>query len=226
MATTKQIVEWVKLAANGWNVTGSRGILPILNEVQNLILENQNAQNVVYDSSTGLFPTFDTQDGVMEYEIDSVWRITEVLIRYQDSSNYELQTWYGEYSEDDPRLEIITWQSKKYVKIRDCRTIEKTAEEDAKIIFANDPGDTSDYFYYRGYAPSNQILSVSTQLSIPEKYHLPYVVPAVIEFIKAFQTGGWKEAIKTVMKEYVIPVRMEMNRGHQGDPDTVTIRNF
>jgi len=215
--TTKQIVEWVKLNANGWNVDGPRGILPILNVVQNLMLEEQVEQRVAYDESTGLFPTFDTIDGQFVYEIEDIWRITEVLIKYEDSADYNLRTWYGDYSYDDTRQELITWQSKRYIAIKDCRTIEKTLEENAKIIFANNPGDTSGYFYYRGYAPPTQITSVSVQLSIPEKYHLTHVVPATTKFIEAFQAGGWEYAVKTIMKDYVLPVRLEMNRGHQGD---------
>lgn len=227
MATTRQIVEWVKLSANGWNVDGPRGILPILNEVQNLMLEEQTAQTVIYDSSTGIFPTFDTTDGQFEYEIDDVWRITDVLIKYENSTNYNLRTWYGDYSEDDIRNQVVEYQSKKYLRVKDCQTRESTISEPAKIIFANDPGDTADYFLYRGYYRPNQLISVSVQMTIPEKYHLIYVVPAVIEFIKCWQTGGWDKAIETITKKYVLPVRIEMNKGHQGGvKNTITQRNF
>lgn len=227
MPTTKQVVEWIKLSANGWNISGTRGILPMLNAVQNLMLEEETEQTVSYDSSTGKFPSFDTQSGVYEYDIPSVWRLSDVLIKYEDSYNYNLKTHYGDYSEDDPRLQMVTYQSKRYLRIKDCRTIDKTIEDSAKIIFSNDPGDTSDYFFYRGYAPPNQITSVSIQLRIPEKYHLPYVVPATIKFIEAFQSGGWAEAVDIIMEKYVLPVRLQMNQGFQGDiPNTITIRDF
>ena len=227
MPTTKQVVEWIKLDANGWNVDGPRGILPILNDVQNLMLEEQVAQRVKYDSSTGIFPTFNTVAGTFEYEIPDIWRITEVLIKYENSSDYNLRTWYGDYSDDDQRLKQVIWQSKRYLTIKDCRTTEKTIGEDCKIIFSNDPGDTTGFFHYRGYEQPNQITSVSVPLSIPEKYHLTYLVPAVITLIQAWQTGGWKDAVKSVMKDYVLPVRIEMNSGFQGDiGNTVTLRPF
>lgn len=227
MPTTKQVVEWIKLDANGWNVDGPRGILPVLNVVQNLMLEEQTSQHVLYDPTTGIFPTFNTQDGVFEYEIANVWRITQVLIKYEEAADYNLRTWYGDYAYDDPRQELVTWQKKRYMLVGDCRTIEATISDNARIIFSNDPGDTTGYFHYRGYARPTQITSVSIPLTVPEKYHLPYVVPAVIEFIKAWQVGGWSDAIKTVMKEFVLPVRKEMNEAAQGDsPDIIEARYF
>jgi len=90
MPTTREIVSWVKLNANGWNRVGENGIIPIINEVQNMLMLQETHQQTIYNGEE--FPSLTTQDGVFEYDInstnvpslsasDEVWRVAMMLLK-------------------------------------------------------------------------------------------------------------------------------------------------
>jgi len=229
LPSTKQLVKWIQLNANGWNRIGTQGILPILNEAQNILLQNETAQNAAYDNATGLFPSFDTEKEKYEYDMPkTIWRVGQILLVSPVSSdlNLDLNPEYGMESNIQLETENVFYNGRKYVRFPFVSTRDRTHDDACKVRFFTDPGDTEGIFLYRGYQLPTQLTSENIQLQIPEKYHMSVVMPAVQSLIDAFETGTWIDATTYIEEKLRPKLIEEMNMGEQGISHYITRREF
>jgi hypothetical protein len=228
MASTRQVVEWIKLNANGWNITGVKGILPILTEFQNMVLQTPTEQTIVLGSD-GLLPAFDTQDGVYTYTFDDIWRITKVLVLDSDYRDFYYEYVSNNYPlnrDSDSFRQVEKYNGNDYVNIAEVSSVDSKSGNPAQITFSQNPGATTNTFRTRGYSLPNQIKSVNVPLTIPDRFHLSHVVPGVTMLIKAFENGTWLEAVDYIMQKIAPDIIASQNDGAQGNYTGTTRRGF
>lgn len=226
MPTTRQVVEWIKLNANGWNVEGVKGILPILTEFQNMVLMTPTEQTIVLGDD-GSLPSFDTQDDVYTYNFEDIWRITKVMVLDSEYRDFYYEYYGNNYPFSGYRKrQIEYYNNNKYVNIADVSSVDRKAGNPVSITFSKNPGDTTGLFRYRGYAIPRQVKSVNVPLEIPERFHLSHVVPGVTMLIKAFENGTWSDAVSYIMEKIAPDIIASNNEGAQGDYQGTTMREF
>lgn len=215
-----------------WNRDGSRGILPILNEVQNILLQNETEQTVKYDSTTGQFPYLETTLDQYQYDMPSdVWRVGEVLIDYPNlySYDYDLLRLFNEYrinNNNRREIETVIYNNKKYVRIQNLKTTDRKSDTvPARVQFFDNPETSTSVFQYRAYTLPTQLTTEGVELTIPEKYHLSHVVPATLEMIEAFENNKWTDGIEAI-KKFQEDIINEQNAGEQGEAHIVHRRDF
>jgi hypothetical protein len=227
---TKQLIKWVQLNANGWNRTGSEGILPILDSVQNILLQNETAQNLLFDSTTGDFPSLDTENEVYEYDMPSnVWRVSEVLLTspIPNDLNLDLNPEYGLVSNINPAIEKKFYNNREYQRFPFVSTRDQNPREVCKVRFHVNPTTTTGSFLYRGYKMiTPRLTSESVEIQIAEKYDFTVTMPVINLVIQAFQTGNWDETIELIEKLYKPKLIKEMNAGEQGELGFIRRREF
>jgi len=228
MASTSQIIDWVKQDAPGWNRTGVHGILPILNEAHNILAQNETEQMVAYDASTGRFPLLTTTAGTYQYDMPSdIWRVNEVLVEASSYNEYDLNYSLNVISGTNSKkfYQRKWYRGKEYIRITGIKTIDARRGQNCKVIFDFDPG-TGSLFYYRGYLKPTQITSERIELIIPEKFHLSHVVPAVIKLIEGFQNHTWDKSLAFIEEKYKRDIINEMNKGEQGEDGFIERREI
>jgi len=226
MASTRQVVEWIKLNANGWNVTGVKGILPILSEFQRIVLKTPTEQTIFLDN-TGRMPAFDTRDKVYTYTFDDVWRITKVMVLNEVYREYYFEYYDNNYPMPGENFrQIEHYNNNDYVIIPDISSIDRKGGNSCQITFSKNPGATSDTYRYRGYILPGEIKSVNVPLEIPDQFHLSHVVTGVTMLIKAFENGTWIDAVNYIEKKIAPDIIASNNAGAQGDFSRITRRGF
>ena len=144
MASTSQMIDWVAMNANGWDRSGVRGILPILNEVHRILFQNEIEQTMKFDASEGNFPSIPTIAGVFEYELpEEVWRVSELLLEYPIFEDYGFINLFDDYGylRHLRRLEEKVYFYKRYARLPNVSTIDATRTSPAKLRFHDDPGE-------------------------------------------------------------------------------------
>ena len=129
MASTAQMIEWVIMNADGWDRTGQRAVLPVLNQVHRILLQNETFQSMKFDSVFGDFPFIPTIAGVFEYDLPpDVWRASELLLPFPLSMDYGFLSLFADYGFINHVRQIDTKEyfHKKYVKLPNITTIYKT----------------------------------------------------------------------------------------------------
>lgn len=177
MPSTKEIVTRINALVKGWNRDGTKGILPVLNEVHRYMMSHDCEQNEYIDGSTGLPPLLSTTAGVYQYSLPSTAR-KHIQVMVEDTCNdYDD---YGYYRE-------VWWQGEKYkeVPVRSRPTKRNTA---GYIIFRDDPGTHSDRYYWRYYLLPTDITAESVDLDIEEKFH-DLVIDGVVARIRQVEYG-------------------------------------
>jgi hypothetical protein len=227
MPLTKEVVNWVKQTANGWNRVGELGILEIINEVQNMFVQQEAYQHEVVIGED--YPLLTTVGGTFSYDIDTtnvptlpadteVWRIGMVLLRLPVS--YALRALLvGEYGIGPKIMQPVdkfVFRGKEYFRFMQVSTFDATPTSKAKIVFSLDPGDTTGDFTLLMYKGAKQLTSENVPLTIPDRLHLRLLVPAVVEFISALQNNTWMQAVEVVEKRYMPRYQIEANAGEQG----------
>lgn len=237
MPSTKRMVTMLLLNANGWNRNGDKGIIPVLNDAQNLLLQTENAQTVKL--TDGEFPYLTTQDGVYEYEIDDVWRVSKILIKYSRSGGYAYNgyNWYsgfynyGYNTDNVRRNNRYEAHGKRFMSVNQITTKDRIPGNSsdgvtkAKVIFSENPGDTSEIFLYEAYEMPTQITSENVPISIPtEELQLRALFPSAQLLIEAYQNGNWDEAFNKILTVYKPMVQRQLNAGEQGVSYNITRR--
>jgi hypothetical protein len=69
---------------------------------------------------------------------------------------------------------------------------------------------------YKGYLEAPILSSESIQMGGNDKFHMEILLPATLQFIEAFENGGWVEASEMVSKKYKPMMINEQNEGEQG----------
>jgi len=220
LATTKQLVSWIRLNAQKWNRVGEQGILPILNEAQNILMQQEADQALKYDSVTGDVPVLNTVAGQFEYDMPAdVWRVTAImtLVPFHNDLTLPYSYEYGIETDTKRPYEEFYFNGKKYMRLLYCRTVDASYGVPCKVRFLLDPGTSQGAYQYRGYIRPRQLTSEAIPLSLPEKFHFTHLLPATMKMIEAIQFGDWAGASEWVRGRYAKEIQEEMGRGEQGE---------
>lgn len=231
MPSTKQIARWAQQNANGWNMEGVRGLVPLVNEAQNILMQTESEQTLAFDASTGNFPAFDTEDDVYEYEMPAnIWRVSKVMTDVENSAdlNVVLNEEYGLTNRWVPNIDRMHHAGREYIRIPYVKTVDRTFNSRCLVRFLRNPTELEGIYLYRGYLLPTQITSASINPSLPDSngLHMRALLPAVNKLVEAFQTNDWESALLYIQKELKPIVQHEMNSGEQGVGTTVERNGF
>jgi len=229
--STKQIARWLQLNANGWNIEGVKGIVPLINEAQNILMQTESEQTLVRDTATGNFPSFETESGVFEYEMPAnIWRVSQVLLDVQNTLplNIPPNSEYGITPTMIPPTQRVMYAGREYVRVLYINTRDRTMQEPCRVRFSTDPTAQASVYLYRGYELPTQITSAGIDPSLPDSngLHMRTLLPAAAKLIEAFQNNTWDEALDYINKELRPIVRKEMNSGEQSLEHSTTRLDF
>jgi len=220
LPSTKQIARWLQLNANGWNIEGVKGIVPLINEAQNILMQIESEQTLAFDTVNGNFPSFQTESGVYEYDMpDNIWRVSQVLIDTQNTPNLNLvlNSEYGLTTAQFPPTQRFMYQGREYIRILYIKTRDRTFNDPCKVKFSFDPTAEDGTYLYRGYELPTQITSARIEPSLPDSngLHMRTLIPATAKLIEAFQNNSWDEALDYINMVLRPIVQKEMNSGEQ-----------
>lgn len=223
MASTSQLITWITLEVPGWQIEGSKGVRPLLNEAHKLLLYGRREQNVVYDETTGDLPFLTTQDNVFSYNLGSnIWEADGVYVDRTENFDYELsildEPWY---------YEEVTLSGKLYYRLRNIRTYASTQSSVARVLFTNNPGATTDIYKLLQYKKPKEITSSNIQHDMPGTTDVDYLIPATMKLIDSINDHEKSDAAR----EYILGILkprmwLELDKGEQGQSLYCTKRAF
>ena len=203
--------------ANGWDREGSRGVLPLLNEAQNMLWQNESEQAIYFVD--GELPALTIVDGQRSYNLPSnIWRVTDIVtpISYNNGITSPIIGEYDIQYAFDKSIEYIQISGRKYLRFKQVRSYDKTGSNPARVEFGVDLDAGDDLYRYIGLAYPTQLTSEKIQPTIPDRYHFSHLLPATKKLIEAFQNGNQIEA-RQYIEEVIIPdFWNRMNEGTQG----------
>lgn len=189
--TTAEYVNWV-MKRTGFQGTPEE-IRVLVNVAQNEIFSYNTYFNKVKPESACIL---ETTDGIQQYTISdsSIRQVARVY--YYDS--------YGDEIEE----EVDSTQS-------------LDVDDNVTLYFKENPGDTTDVYYYEAYTwPTNgQITSLSVPLSVPEKVQtglLFYMVSEMLEVDKDGRSIYNEEEKQKRLRDYFTFA----NQGASSEPST------
>ena len=227
MPTLSQMITWTLLQAPGWDRDGEKGLLPIFNEVHNILLRNETEQSI--QVSGGELPSITTVKGTFQYLIPTtIWRVTKVGFAMPYTSNYGLTVLedYGMSTNRQRPDEYFYFAGRKYLKFPHSRCFDKNYSAPARIEFVVDPGDTTGFFLYIGHKEAaTQLTSESIEPELPENCH-PYLMQGVLKLVEALQNGNYTESYQYIDEVLKVKVKAQQNLGEQGESGHVERREF
>jgi len=180
-------------------------IRDVLNEVQ-LIVYSQDCFQTQRINSDGMPPLLVTQDGVYQYDAPEECRRTESIFTLNPITRSRSRP-------VGPRREYY-FRSKGYYGVPVATRDATLADPLCKIIFQDNPGETTENFYHLYYIKPTPILDESTQLTLPEETH--YLLRKAV--IAMFTTSDYGESSfdDSVIERVSKKIRNSLNRGKQG----------
>ena len=220
MSTTKELITLLQKQFKGWNRDGDRGILPYLNIAQRILCSVEAEQLMIIDESTGKLPAITTVDGTYTYNLPAnVNFISSILIEsgtIVSSHNVPMQD-YGDISRIHRRPEEeVSISGISYYLFPYIRSYPSNEENVAKVVFTENPGNSTNVYRYRGYSLPTSLVSESIALSIPPPYDFIYLLPATAKLLEGVQNGNYVEAIAYITKEFLPEMHKAFNVGAYG----------
>lgn len=193
MYTTSQIAQQVLVTASDWNVSGERGVLPVINEINRMMMGANIDHAVRISAATGRYPTLDTQDSVMQYDCpDDCRKVADVLVQANEQ--------YNAYNARFDYQRTQVWGLNFY-SIRNITSRLKSLSANATVTFPDNPGDTTGYYYLKYWIEPTNIQSINQQVDVPPDWHW-MLVDGVVARIQPKQYGkpdpfiAWREQMK------------------------------
>jgi hypothetical protein len=213
----------------GWNRDGARGIVPLLNEAQNILLQNESEQMLYYDPTTGEFPTLNTVHGTFQYNAPTnIWRVGMILLAYPLNNLYNTYPLSNYGLRDNLQFPIrdVHFAGRRYIHFQQARCKDKNQGTPATIQFTVDPGKQTDLFRIAGYRVPIQITSESVQPEIPDRFHTSHLLPATVKLIEGFQTNNIAESRLWIEQNIQPDFWKQQNEGQQGRSGHTHRRGF
>lgn len=216
---TKQLINYMKLGAPGWDRTGGKSLLGLLNEAQNILLRQELAQRMF--RVDGEFPYLQTTDGVYEYDADNsnipdlpattnLWRIGAILYRTN------LDIWYNIENKIESPSDILQFGGKQYYRLALVTTDDRVDTDPPKIKFSVNPGDTTEDYFVLGYIDPIQMTTETIQPEIPEVDRVKILLPTANKLVEAIQNNTWGDALDYIDKYFCKKIRNSRDGGEQG----------
>ena len=190
---TESLVSYIKRLAPDWS---RADILEFIDEIQTMVFGTRSEMMRYLDSTTGQNPVLTTEDGVLEYTLDT--------------SLFGADIQFVEHVYD--KATSTTCYGKTYDDTLQFRTTKATPNSCAKVLFSKNPGVKN--FEITCYRKPSPLLSESIQLEIPSEYHIPHVYKGVIGLIEMAEHGE-SNSYQRFLLELLPEMRGQMNwEGH------------
>ena len=227
MPSLSQMITWTLLQAPGWERDGEKGVLPLFNDVYNILKRNESEQSV--QISGGELPALTTVAGIFSYNIPTtIWRVSKVGFSMPYTSNYNLSILedYGMSTNRQKPDQYFYFAGRQYLRFPHVRCFDKDYSNPARIEFVVDPGATTNLFLYIGHKePPLQLVSESIEPELPENCH-QYLMQGVLKLVEALQNGNYIEAYQYINEYLKVQVNAQFNLGEQGCSGHVERREF
>lgn len=236
MPSTVQLINKMEMNADGWNRTGEKGLLGILNEAQNILLRQECAQRQV-NRNDGDLPYIATTDGTYKYELSqanldlvteeiNIWRVAGVFVRPPFSQNLRsiIALDYGVEPDMRQPIQPMEFNGIEYFRFHQVKYKDAVYGGNPWLTFTTNPGDSTQDYYLLCYEDPTQIISESINPEIPEQYHYTILLPTALKLLEAHQNGNWIEALGMIEEEFKPKMLSALNEGEQGEWTSI-IRN-
>lgn len=181
MPTTRQIITDVVSLVKGYNRDGTRGVLPVLDKIHRIMRSGDYDTNVYIDPATGFPPYLTTVSGQRQYVLGSTIRKTKYVMVANTDEGYDNYSLYP----------TIVFDGTTYYEAL-VTTYPRTRSQNARVIFRDDPGDTTQKFYHAYYLEPASIVSENIQLQVEEQYH-DIVIEGCVAWIRRIEYGNSDE---------------------------------
>lgn len=219
MATTREMINWMKQQAEGWNRTGERGLLEVLDHAQEILMDQESHQHIAYRTD-GKLPHLTTVDGTYQYTLDQattglafdIHKVDDVLVPADLVIDFD----YDIFPHYRPPHEPMLFNGIEYLRFYEVATTEALQGSYPTLTFRVNPGDTTKQFYILSYKKAATLTSESVALSVPKKYHHTTLLPVAMLLLEARQNGTFVENLEVIEQRYAKRFRQDMDRGAQG----------
>ena len=225
MATTAELVTILLEQFKGWNADGPRGVLHYIDAAHKLFRQVECEQTVYYDETTGNLPLLTTTAGTYSYSLPAnCWKLAAVLVEsgvtgslLDSYSNAD----YGIRTAVSKKIEPVTISGVDYLRIVNVRSWPSTESAVARVMFTDDPGDTTTVYNIKYYKKPADITSDTIPIEIEPPWDEMFFVPAVCKLIEGIEHGNYAEARMEILKVWLPQYIKKLNGGEQGfDQDT------
>lgn len=193
MYTTSQMVQRILVIASDWNVSGERGVLPVINEVNHIMMAGDIDHAIRIDAATGRYPVLATTSGTFQYNCpDDCRKVADVLIEEVDQ--------YSSYDDSFDYQPVKVW-GEDFYSIRNVTSRLRSITANATVTFPADPGTTTSRYYLKYWINPTTISSTSIQPDVPPDFH-HMLIDGVVARIQPIQYGredpwqSWLERMK------------------------------
>jgi hypothetical protein len=231
MPSTTELINYLKIQADGWNRNGEKGLLEVLNQAQDLLYLQDMAQTIAYRSD-GDLPYISTTDGTYEYTLnqattglsDDIWRVGSVLVKPPFSNQLlaAIRVEYGITPNLRQPVQQMEFNGVEYYKFYQVKTKDALRSGHPSLKFTTNVGSTTQEFYILAYKKPQKLISEQIRPSIPEHLHISCLLPAAMKLVEGYQNGNFIEALQYIDKEIKPMVQSEMNDGEQGEEHSIT----
>jgi hypothetical protein len=207
--TVTQIVALLKRQNPDWT---DQLILDQLNFFQEMALKIASSSNVYYDPTTGDLPYLTTSDGVFEYDMPSFYFDVQAIVLKDttfltNNPNFTASN-RGTYVYPSNKLRL---GSHEYCEVPIKHKKALGPNGVCTVMFRFNPKDSTQTYQIYGYTgPANAIMSKSSVLNIPDKYHMMCVVPGVQTLIDGLDNGSFEDSIEKLKALYLPPIWADM----------------
>lgn len=203
MPATRELIVRALEMCHGWNTSGSRGLLPIFDEINRYMVSHDCERNILIDSATGLPPYLTTVAGTFAYDLPATYRKLKSIFIDTDEDNYDS---YGLF-------EVYKFKEKEFFYIP-VTSRPKTLSTNATVTFRDDPGATTAKYFLEGYRACTSIGSIDVELDTEEEFH-DLVLDGVLARVRSIEFGDqqqWMAWRERVSFEYWAEMNKQMTR--------------
>jgi hypothetical protein len=222
---TEELIDELVERFHGWVRNGEHGILRYLNSAHEILMTAEAEQTIIFNETIGELPLLVTTTLIRRYEFpNNVWRVGGILVKVDN-------TLRGTDYEEIIRISYkncvmiggIQYAKVPYVKQWDYKMLTANTEQPARIMFTQDPGSTTDYYYRLSYRRPTQILSEAIQPDIAQPQDINYLIPATAKLMEGAQNGNYDEARQFILSDLKPKLWRELNSGVQGEQDNEAV---
>lgn len=173
MPSTREILVQLEYDAQGWQPSGNRGLLWLINECHRFMVSGDCWQHLYIDSSTGRPPYLTTTSGTYQYDAPSNCRkIFDIAV--DSLSSYTPTVFYNYYNQLTGRIpgekRNFVWAGRQYTRMEAYTTL-ALMDGVCTATFPFDPGTTTETYYLFYFKKPTEITAQTIELDIPEVYH-------------------------------------------------------
>lgn len=192
---TTSVVNEILLRNPDWTDTQ---VLDIVNNLTKFFCKRELDSNVYIDPATGNLPYLTTTAGTYTYSISipgvSLWSVKEIVVDPGSS----LPNFYPQYSAyNDRNARVTTIIGKRYQTIP-CKKNNDSDPSGLSVTFSDDPGTTTTVFRVAAFESPAEVLSLSVNIPLDDRYRYTVMIPAVQAMIDALDNGRTADAMQYI----------------------------